>query len=412
MKLKFVVPLLLLVVTSCGPDYPPEDSEISSKGAFAEFSKKRAGSLINDTSIGKENVVENTTQESLKNESEVNLDSRKTITVAQALKIQNSKAEQRQPEIDTEKSINQEVSDEFVEAKKSLLSDSTDSENTVDQVKLLEQPQEEVRSNIEQLLNKEAKNTESSDEVVKLLKEQADFLVTQANEHIVKFRLKTPKNNNALVSLEQLKKIDPENENIGIIEKSIGKQYLNLAAKQIEEGQKSAAQGYLNSASDFIEDEAILVDYQARVEATKKHIPPPPVVPPVVTQKRTIYRAPKPVPIAIPVAPIACDPVISFSGIPLIGGQSFTAQQSLPISSKSALERSARAVRLTYNRVVASGNQITYEQPTSTNPIKFTLTVVPSGNYSQIKIKAKTPTGIVLKKSGYRRGFCDLLENF
>jgi len=319
------------------------------------------------------------------------------------------------PEIEVTK-VAVVAQNEFIEAKKSLLSDSTGSENTVDQVKLLEQPKEEVRSNIEQLLSKEAKHENNvqlnkvlagSSEATELLEQQADFLVKQANEHIAKYRLKTPKNNNALDSLEQLKKIDFENENISIIEKSIGEKYLGLAAKKMQEGQKSAAQRYLNSASEFIKDEAVLVDYQARVEATKQYVEPPLIATRV--RSRPLYRTQSP---PAPVAPIACDPVVSFSGIPLIGGQSFTAQQSLPISSRSALDKSARAVRLIYNRVVASGNQITYEQATSINPIKFTLTVVPSGSYSQIRIKAKTPTGIVLKKSGYKKGFCDLLAKF
>jgi len=322
-----------------------------------------------------------------------------------------SESLKNRPEIEVKKS-SVVAQHEFIEAENSLLPDSTGSENTVDQVKLLDQPKEEVRNNVEQLLSKEAKSfksnisLENSGEITELLKEQADFLVTQANEHIANFRLKTPEKNSALESLNQLKKIDLGNENIPIIEKNIGEKYLLLAAKKIEEGQKSSAQNYLNSASEFIKDEAILVDYQAKVAATKQRMPEPLIATRVRSSQP--YRAPIPA----PVAPIACDPVVSFSGIPLIGGQSFTAQQSLPISSKSALDKSARAVRLIYNRVVASGNQITYEQATSINPIKFTLTVVPSGNYSQIRIKAKTPTGIVLKKSGYRKGFCDLLEKF
>jgi len=295
---------------------------------------------------------------------------------------------------------------EFIDAKKSLLSDSTGSENTVDQVKLLEQPKEEVRSNVEQLLSEAAKDTEKSNDATELLKEQAEFLVTQANDHILNFRLKTPKNNSALGSLEQLRKIDPENQNISIIEKSIGEKYLSLASKKIQEGQKSAAQNHLNSASEFIKDEAVLVDYQAKVEATKKHVPLSAATPSTIQSNDTYKAAPT------TVAPLACDPVVSFSGVPLIGGQLFTAQQSLPLSSNSALDKSARAVRLTYNSVVVSGNKITYEQATSTKPIKFTLTVTPSGDYSQIVIKAKTPTGIVLKKSGYKKGFCDLLEKF
>jgi len=428
MKLKFVVPFSLLAVVGCSSEYSSEESEISSRRAFAEFSERGAVSLTDkgaavESTIGQALVK----AEDALSGSEVELDAKhlddhieedknnkevKTITVEQALKIQNAQVEEKQLEDETDELLNQEVSDEFVEAKESLLSDSTDSENTVDQVKLLDQPQEELRSNVEQLLSEQGEAIQGPDDAVELLKEQADFLVTQANEHIAKFRLKTPKNNNALISLEQLEKIDPRNKNISTIEKNIGEKYLNLASKKIEEGEKSAAQSYLNSASEFIKDETVLVDYQAKVEATKKNIPLPSTIVsrvPRAPQQRVVYRTPAPIP---PAAPIACDPVVSFSGIPLIGGQSFTAQQSLPISARSALDKSARAVRLTYNRVIASGNQITYQQATSTNPIKFTLTVVPSGNYSQIKIKAKTPTGIVLKKSGYKRGFCDLLAKF
>ena len=430
MKLKFVVPFSLLAVASCSSEYSSEEPEISSRRAFAEFSEKGDVSL-SDKGVTVESVIDQSLVKVEDNlsESEFKLDAKhfddhiednksnkevavKTITVEQALKIQNAQIEEKQLEDETDELLNQEVSDEFVEAKESLLSDSTDSENTVDQVKLLDQPQEEVRSNVEQLLSEQRETIDGSNGAVELLKEQADFLVTQANEHIAKFRLKTPKNNNALISLEQLKKIDPKNKNISIIEKSIGEKYLNLASKKIEEGEKSAAQNYLNSANEFIKDETIFVDYQAKIEATKKSTPLPPAIAPRVPrtpQQRVVYRTPAPIP---PAAPIACDPVVSFSGIPLIGGQSFTAQQSLPISARSALDKSARAVRLTYNRVIASGNQITYQQATSTNPIKFTLTVIPSGNYSQIRIKAKMPTGIVLKKSGYRRGFCDLLAKF
>ena len=318
---------------------------------------------------------------------------------------QTSKVDETKLSLSQQSSDEAGVPSEFIEAKKSLLSDSTGSENTVDQVKLLEQPKEEVRSNVEQLLSEEAKNAEKLNDVAELLKEQADFLVAQANEHIANFRLKTPKNNSALGSLEQLKRIDPENENIAVIEKSIGEKYLGLTIKKIEEGQKSAAQHHLNSASEFIKDEAVLVDYQAKVEATKRYTPPVSVEPSTIQGDDT-YQS------SATVVPIACDPVVSFSGVPLIGGQLFTAQQLLPVSASSALEKSAKAVRLTYNRVVVSRDKITYEQATSTKPIKFTLTVTPSGNYSQITIKAKSPTGIVLKKSGYKKGFCDLLEKF
>ena len=242
--------------------------------------------------------------------------------------------------------------------------------------------------------------TESDDSLssATLLKQQADFLVTQANEHIANFRLKTPKTNSAVGTLEQLKKIDPNNENISIIERSIGEKYLSLASGKIKKGQKASAQNSLESAKQFLNDDSLIAQYQTEINNISVSAPATNTTPAPSTPKQETA--------------LVCDPEVKLVGIPLIGGQSLTAQQSLPLSVNVAVQKALNAVQKTYQNVKKSGNKITYEQATSTKPIKVTLTVSASGNDSYISVKAKTPAGIVIKKSGYKQGFCELLADF
>ena len=244
--------------------------------------------------------------------------------------------------------------------------------------------------------------TAAANDTAQLLKKQAAFLVAQANEHVDNFRLQTPKSNSALGSLEQLKAIDPNNENIALIEKRIGEKYLGLASKKVDQGQKSAAQKHLNSAKKFISDESLLASHQAKVDATQA---PQSAVAKTKPANTANSAAPSS-------TPLNCDPTVKLSGIPLIGGQLFTAQQLLPLSPQDTLSRSLKAVNLSYENVQSSGNKITYEQSTSGKPITATLSVTPSGDFAKIVIKAKTPAGVVIKKSGFKQSFCDLLADF
>ena len=265
------------------------------------------------------------------------------------------------------------------------------------------QPSQQLSEDTKPVVN-DTTSTENSS-AAQLLQEQANFLVTQANEHIANFRLKTPKSNSALGTLEQLKKIDPNNENISLIQEKIGKKYLSLASGKIKNGQKASAQSNLNSAKEFISDDSLITQYQTKIN----NITSTPINNSSTTSTSNITSSSNS---SSNTAALACDPVIKLAGIPLIGGQSLTAQQSLPLSADSALRKALSAVQKTYQNVRQSGKKITYEQSTSTKPITFTLTVSKSGNYSQINVEAKTPAGIVIKKSGYKQGFCELLANF
>jgi len=208
---------------------------------------------------------------------------------------------------------------------------------------------------------------------------------------------------NSLGTLEQLKKIDPNNENISLIQEKIGKKYLSLASGKINNGQKASAQSNLNSAKEFINDDSLIAQYQTKIN----NITSTPINNSSTTSTSNTTSSSNS---SSNTAALACDPVIKLAGIPLIGGQSLTAQQSLPLSADSALRKALSAVQKTYQNVRQSGKKITYEQSTSTKPITFTLTVSKSGNYSQINVKAKTPAGIVIKKSGYKQGFCETVQ--
>ena len=273
----------------------------------------------------------------------------------------------------------------------------------------LDQPQAD---NQEETLNQTLENKEvitpaqrgASSEVAALLKQQADFLVTQANEHIANYRLKTPKSNSALGTLEQLQKIDPNNENIQIIREGIGKRYLSLASGKINKGQKSSAQKSLESAKEFITDDSLIAEYQTRINNIATAPAPTPTPSKSTTSSSASSQASS--------TALACNPTVKLAGIPLIGGQSLTAEQTLPLSVNSVLNKAFSAVQKDYENIKRSGKKITYEQSTQTKPIKFTLTVSKSGSGSNINIKAKTPAGILIKKSGYKQGFCELLAKF
>ena len=233
----------------------------------------------------------------------------------------------------------------------------------------------------------------SDDRATALLREQAGFLVEQANEHIKSSRLKTPKNNSALSSLEQLKKIDPENENIVAIETAIGNKYLSLSSGKINKGDKRGAQSYLNSASEFIQDEAVINQQQQKIDS---------YVAPVATTT-TVQNSG-----TINTSKLVCEPSAKAAGVPLLG-RSFTVKQSLPRTESTILSTAKRVIQRTYNNVRQSGSKITYEQPTKGKPIKFTLTVKRDGNNTLLSIKAKTPPGLVSQKSAYKTEFCAIV---
>jgi len=237
-----------------------------------------------------------------------------------------------------------------------------------------------------------------------LLQEQADFLVSQANDHIANFRLKTPKNNSALGSLEQLKRIDPQNSNISLIEKSIGEKYLSLASQKIKKSEKAAAQKHLNSASEFINDQAVLDDYSSRVAAIKRK-PAPNVnndTPANRTQTTSVSKTTNS-------SGFSCKTRVKAIGLPLLG-RTLIARQSLPLSKQAILDKAAVEIQREYNNIRRSNNQITFEQPSSGKPVKFTLEVQPDGNNTQLSVTAKTPPGLVITRSNYKTAFCELIS--
>jgi len=232
-----------------------------------------------------------------------------------------------------------------------------------------------------------------------LLREQADFLVEQANDHIKSSRLKTPKNNSALSSLEQLRRIDPENENIPVIEDAIGNKYLRLASGKINKGDKRGAQSYLNSAGEFLNDKAPINDMQQRINS---YVAPAPVASVSSSQRTTSTTSSSRLPA------LACEPSARAAGVPVLG-RTFTVKQSYPRAQSTILSTAARVIRRTYSNVQQSSGKITYQQPTKGKPIKFTLTVEVDGNNTQMMIKAKTPAGLVTTKAAYKKAFCEIV---
>jgi len=262
-------------------------------------------------------------------------------------------------------------------------------------------PTESNTSDIEENTEPEISQNDSENAAQRLLNEQVEFLVAQAHEHIANFRLKTPKNNSALGSLEQLKRIAPQSPKIAEIEKAIGDKYLGLASSKIRQGDKASAQKHLSSAKGFINDKAVLNEYQANVDALPVKRAEP------VSQGQKQSQTTKP----IAKADFVCDPSVKVIGVPLLG-RTFIARQSLPLSKQEILSKSLPWVKKDYSNVRQGNNSITFEQPAKRKPLKAELQVMRDGNNTQLTITTKTPPGLVVKKSDYKKTFCDLLATF
>jgi len=246
-----------------------------------------------------------------------------------------------------------------------------------------------------------------------LLRQQAEFLVEQANEHIANFRLQTPENNSALGSLNQLKRIDPKNQNIIEIERAIGEKYLGLASGKIEQGDKAAAQRHLDSAAQFVSNKTVLADYQTRVNNTKV----------VARNQDPINANQNSVAASTAVTEnvqaqevnsgpaIICDPDVKSVGVPVLG-RTFTARQSLPRTEQQILSKSMEAIRKDYSNIRESGNTITFEQKRNGPPLRLNLSVRPDGNNSMLTVVAKIPAGVLTTKAGIKTSFCNLIESF
>lgn len=249
---------------------------------------------------------------------------------------------------------------------------------------------------------------EASTKAEQLLQKQADFLVAQAYEHIENFRLKTPKSNSALGSLEQLKLIDPESASVAEVEKAIGEKYLSLASSKITQGDKAGAQKHLNSATTFIRNKAQLSEYQTRVDSTqvKRAKPVAAAKPSSSNNSSNNVPAAQSLPIDY-----VCKPVVKIKGLPLLG-RTLTATQSLPLSKQYILSKSLPWVQSDYSNVKQQNDRITFEQATKRTPITFELKVTTDGNNTQLSLLGKTPKGLVIKKSDYKNTFCELLATF
>lgn len=279
--------------------------------------------------------------------------------------------------------------DRFAEVSKSLF---TSEEETAEQG-IVEQTQETTvvaEPATENRLEPQQNANQAELDAQALLREQADFLVAQAKEHIAHLRLKTPKNNSALGSLEQLKRIDPEHPTIVEIERSIGEKYLGLALSKIKQGHRASAQKHLNSASEFIKDQTVLSEYQAKVEA-------------ISTTQKQEGRGQS--------SGFACKPEVKVIGIPMLG-RTLIARQSLPLTKQQIMRKSLPEIRRSYSNIQQQRNGITFQQATKGKPIKFELDVMRDGNNTQLSVKAKTPSGFLIKKGDYKKAFCDLLATF
>jgi len=231
-----------------------------------------------------------------------------------------------------------------------------------------------------------------------LLKEQASFLAEQAKSHIAGFRLKTPKGNSALSSLNQLKKIDPQNPAVNEIEQMIGEAYLSLANGKIESSDKAAAHKHITSAKEFISDSSVIENYQSRADAVK---------PPKAVAKAA---SPSPQPSSNTSSnSYACDPNVKAIGIALLG-RTFIARQSLPLSKDAILNKSETFIRRDYRNVRRSRAGLSYEQATSGKPIKFALELRRDGDKTQLSITGKTPPGVSISKKNYKIAFCELVS--
>ncbi|HEY9136507.1 MAG TPA: hypothetical protein VIM85_12035 [Pseudomonadales bacterium] len=77
---------------------------------------------------------------------------------------------------------------------------------------------------------------------------QLNLLFEQINEDIQAKRLSTPKNNNALLKLNEVTQLSPDHPAIPGIKASIAKAYVDLVAPALQKDNLEAAQHYLNSA--------------------------------------------------------------------------------------------------------------------------------------------------------------------
>lgn len=263
------------------------------------------------------------------------------------------------------------------------------------------EPAKQVLDN-SQPSNNESGQQAGDDRAQQLLKEQAEFLVVQAREHIANLRLQTPKSNSAVGSLEQLKRIDPQSPSIAEIEKAIGEKYLSLASSKMKQGDKAGAQRHLTSAGGFIRDKTQLNEYQARVDSVQAKPARP------AAKSQAVNRAVEPVAQKVD---IACNPTVQVIGVPLLG-RTLIARQSLSMSKQEILRKSMPWIQSDYINIQPRKNGISFQQATKRKPLKIELEVMRDGKFTQLSLISKTPPGLVVKKSAYKNTFCELLATF
>ena len=145
----------------------------------------------------------------------------------------------------------------------------------------------------------------------------------------------------------------------------------------------------------------MLTEYQASVDALAIKPAEP------ASQSKKQSQTPKPK----AKADFVCDPIVKVIGVPMLG-RTFIARQSLPMSKQEILSKSLPWIRSDYSNVRQGNNSIKFEQPAKRKPIKAELQVMRDGNNTQLSITTKTPPGLVVKKSDYKKTFCDLLATF
>ena len=252
--------------------------------------------------------------------------------------------------------------------------------------------------------------SQAANQAQALLKEQADFLIEQAYVHIENLRLKTPKTNSALGSLEQLRRIDSANPAIAKIERAIGEKYLELSSAKVRQGKKSGAQQHLDSAKQFITDDSVLADHQLKVDNTRTITSPTAAATTEGGAVEKVVAAEKVQPVK---ANLICDPDIKAVGVPLLG-RTMTVRQSLPLARNHLISTSKVEIAKAYINLRDTDSGLYFEQARKSKgpPIKFDLSVRPDGNNHMLTIVAKVPAGLAITKAGGRKAFCELLAAF